>query len=421
MAAKLGETQDPKELVPGDAPGLHGQADHLATWSKTLEGIGDDLKAVRVDGWSGTASERFWEGFSPQPGKWYRGADSLNATAEALRAYADTVAWAQDKAADAIAQHEGGNLLGAVVTLESAREQLDEAGKVAAKRFKAQGGSDPGAPAWLYWAAQDATTSPWAIGVQVRRLEYENLLKYPQGDSQDQPREVRKYKGWGANDNRVEAEERREKGAHGVRVEGVSASGDAKAWEAAAEGRGEALGGDVAGRASFSALGVEGSAGVGVEDGRLQAQASGKAYLAQATAEGKYEAGLFEAAGKAQAFAGADASAKASVGLDGAHLGGEAFAGAKASAEGHASVAGVGVGGTAEGWAGAGVSAHVDAGMEDGKLVIGADVGAAIGVGGKLGGQVEVDPGKVVDAVGDGVDAVKDWGGGVADTVDSWF
>ncbi|MFJ9174278.1 hypothetical protein [Streptomyces sp. NPDC102360] len=75
----------------------------------------------------------------------------------------------------------------------------------------------------------------------------------------------------------------------------------------------------------------------------------------------------------------------------------------------------------AESWAGAGVSAHVDAGMEDGKLVIGGDVGAGLGLGGKLGGQVEVDPGKVVDAVGDGVDAVKDWGGGVTDTVDSWF
>ncbi|MFF3497157.1 putative T7SS-secreted protein [Streptomyces sp. NPDC002795] len=421
MAAQLGETQDPKELIPGDAPGLHEQADHLTTWSTVLEGVGDDLKAVRVDGWSGAASEGFWEGFAPEAGKWFRGADSLNATAEALRAYAGTVAWAQAKAVDAIVQHKVGDQLGAVVTLQSAREQLDEAGKTAAKRFKAQGGADPGAPAWLYWAAQDANTSPWALGAQVRRLEYENLLKYPQGENQEQEREVRKYKGWGANDDRVDTEDRREKGAYGVRVEGVSASGEAKAWEAAAEGRGAVLGGDVAGRVSISALGAEGSAGAGMEDGRLQAQVSGKAYLGQATAEGKYEAGLLEASGKAQVFVGGDASAKASVGTDGAHLGGEAFAGAKASAEGHAAVAGVGVGGTAEGWAGAGVSAHVDAGMEDGKVVIGADVGAGLGLGGKLGGQVEVDPVKVVDAVGDGVDAVKDWGGGVTDTVESWF
>ncbi|MGY0488820.1 putative T7SS-secreted protein [Streptomyces sp. WG-D5] len=143
MAAQLGETQDPKELVPGDAPGLLEQADHLTTWSRTLEGIGDDLKAVRVDAWSGSASEGFWEDFSPQAGKWFRGAGSLNVVAEALRSYADIVVWAQGKAQDAIAQHEVGNQLAAVVTLQSAREQLDEAGKTAAKRFKAQGGSDP--------------------------------------------------------------------------------------------------------------------------------------------------------------------------------------------------------------------------------------------------------------------------------------
>ncbi|MYT73158.1 MULTISPECIES: putative T7SS-secreted protein [unclassified Streptomyces] len=418
MAARLGETQDPKELIPGDALRLHEQAAHLTTWSKTLEGIGDDLKAVRVDGWTGAASDAFWEDFAPQAGKWLRGADSLNAAAEALRAYADTVAWAQDKAADAIDQYEGGDLLTAGVTLQSAREQLEEAGETTAERFKAQGGSASGAPAWLYWAAQDANTSPWALGVQIRNpLEYENLLKYPD----DPDREVRTYKGWGTNEDRETAEQRRERGAHGVRVAGVSVFGDAKVWEEAAEGRGEALGGDVAGRVNVSALGVEGSAGAGIEDGRLQAQASGKAYLAQTTAEGKYEAGLFEASGKAQAFAGVDASAKASIGTDGAHLGGEALAGAKASAEGHASVAGVGVGGTAEGWAGAGVSAHADAGMEDGKLVIGGDVGAALGLGGKVGWQVEIDPSKVADAVDDGVDAVKDWGGGVADTFDSMF
>ncbi|WP_425839342.1 putative T7SS-secreted protein [Streptomyces fractus] len=416
MAAQLGETQDPKELIPGDVPGLHEQADHLTTWSTTVEGIGDDLKAVRVNGWSGAASEGFWEGFAPQAGKWFRGADSLNATAEALRAYAGTIAWAQEKAVDAIAQHEGGDQLGAVVTLQSAREQLDEAGKTAAERFKVQGGSGPGAPAWLCWAGQDANTSPWALGAQVGQVrEYERLLRDHQGE------DVEAYRGRGTNRHQAAAEERRQQGAHGVQVAGVSVSGEAKAWEAAVEGRGEVLGGDVAGRVSLSALGAEGSAGAGMEDGRVQAQASGKAYLGQATAEGRYEAGLFETSGKAQVFAGADASAKASVGTDGGHLGGEAFAGAKASAEGHASVAGVGVGATAEGWAGAGVSAHVDAGMEEGKVVIGADVGAGLGLGGKLGGQVEVDPGKVVDAVGDGVDAVKDWGGGATDTLDSWF
>ncbi|MCZ9337422.1 hypothetical protein NGM37_06465, partial [Streptomyces sp. TRM76130] len=81
----------------------------------------------------------------------------------------------------------------------------------------------------------------------------------------------------------------------------------------------------------------------------------------------------------------------------------------KATVEGHASIAGVGVGGSAEAWAGAGAEAHFDAGMKDGKFVIGGDLGVGLGVGGKLGAQVEIDPGAITDAAGDAVDAIGDF------------
>lgn len=419
MTAKLGETSDPKELVPGDPSQLYGSAGQLTKRASAVEAIGDDLHSVRTPGWNGDASDAFWDDFSPQKSKWYRGADSLRRASAALQDYAGVLEWGQEQAAEAVDLYDAGNESGAEDKLEHARSQVDSAGDTAKKRFEKVGGSDSGAPAWLYWASQDAQSqagesalsfweskqfdhNPWRLPGQAEPLEGE------------EDKRGKYYRGWGENQDQQATEDRRDK-ALGLSADLGSVSGDAKVWGAEASGHGSALGGDVSGRASFDTLGVEGSAGAGIEDSRLQAQASAKAYLAQGSAEGKYEAGVFETSGKATGFVGAEANAAASVGKDGAHAGGEAFAGAKATAEGHASVAGVGVGGSAEGWAGIGAEAHADAGMKDGKLVIGADVGAALGVGGHLGGQVEIDPGKVADTLGDAGSAAKDWTGDAKD------
>ncbi|WP_372350702.1 hypothetical protein [Streptomyces sp. KL116D] len=73
---------------------------------------------------------------------------------------------------------------------------------------------------------------------------------------------------------------------------------------------------------------------------------------------------------------------------------------------------------TGEAWAGVGAEANVDLGMKDGKFTIGGELGAGLGVGGKVGVNITVDPGKLTDAIGDGADAVGDaWD----NTVGSWF
>ncbi|MGH1556205.1 hypothetical protein ACRAWF_43865 [Streptomyces sp. L7] len=128
--------------------------------------------------------------------------------------------------------------------------------------------------------------------------------------------------------------------------------------------------------------------------------------------------GVLGAQGEAKAFAGADASAKVSVGKDGLHGGAEAFAGAKATGSLSADVAGVGAGVNGEAWAGAGAEAKADLGRTDGKYTIGGEVGLGLGLGGKVGFSVNVDAGKLGDALGDGADAVGDaWDS----TVGSWF
>ncbi|WP_437083866.1 putative T7SS-secreted protein [Streptomyces sp. enrichment culture] len=398
MAARLGETRDPRELIPGNPSKLNGDADRLDGHATTLEGIGDELGSVRVPGWHGQASEAFWEDFSGQKKKWYRGADALSAAARALRDFAGVLEWAQGQAEQAILLYESGDENGGEQLLETTRGRVKSAGDTAAGKFKAQGGGSDDAPDWLFFASEAAQDDSGLTTRQFAELE-------------GAP-ELRDLGAWG-NQRNLTQEQRdalREHKGPGIVVGGPSVSGNAKVWGAEAKGHGAFAGGDVSGTAGVNLLGVEGSAGVGLLDGNATAQASGKAYLAQATAEGKYEAGLFATSGKAEVFGGAEAGVKGSVGTDGVHVGGEAFAGAKATAEGHASVAGVGVGGTAEAWAGAGAEAHLDAGMKDGKFVIGGDLGVGLGVGGKLGAQVEIDPGKITDTLGDAWDAIGDWG-----------
>ena len=73
------------------------------------------------------------------------------------------------------------------------------------------------------------------------------------------------------------------------------------------------------------------------------------------------------------------------------HAGGELFAGGKISGTVEGDVGGVGGEGTAEGWAGAGIEGDADIGFKDGKFTIGGHGGAALGLGGKIGGEVTLD------------------------------
>jgi uncharacterized protein YukE len=398
MAAQLGDTRNPRELIPGNPSKLTDDADKLDDYAKTLDGIAEKLGSIRIPSWRGEASDAFWDDFSGQKKMWFRGSDSLAAAAKALRDYARTLKWAQGQAKEAVRLYEGGDESGGLQLLETARSQVQSEGDAAAKKFRAQGGGGENAPAWLFWASEAAQDDTGKTSMQLAEM-----MREP---------DPRHGRAWGDHKNMSQRQREglREGKGPGLVVAGPSATGDAKVWSAEAMARRNLAGGEASGKAGVNLLGAQGFAGAGARDGNAAAYASGKAYVGQATAEGKYEAGPMETSGKAQAFAGAEASARGSVGMDGAHAGAEAFAGAKATAESHSSVAGVGVGGEAEGWAGAGAAAHVDAGrQEDGKYVAGGDVGVGLGLGAKLSGQIEVDPGKVTDAVGDAADAVGDW------------
>jgi hypothetical protein len=103
MAAQLGQTANPVELVPGDA-----EAVSVALW--LIRGYGDSLldagqglaRINTSDGWRGSAADAFREVFDGQPAKWTEAGDSFHSVADALERYTGSLTWAQAQAAEAI-------------------------------------------------------------------------------------------------------------------------------------------------------------------------------------------------------------------------------------------------------------------------------------------------------------------------------
>jgi hypothetical protein len=134
------------------------------------------------------------------------------------------------------------------------------------------------------------------------------------------------------------------------------------------------------------------------------------------TVEGKANHGLLGLTGKGTAFAGAEGEANLTVGKEGVQGQAGAFAGAKAGGSLGADFGGLGAGVTAEGWAGAGAEAEFTFGKgEDGKWHIGGNAGVGLGLGGKVGGEITVDPARVVQTATDAATAVGDTARAVAD------
>ncbi|MDT0491832.1 hypothetical protein ACIOD0_01660 [Kitasatospora albolonga] len=157
---------------------------------------------------------------------------------------------------------------------------------------------------------------------------------------------------------------------------------------------------ELAGEAEAYA-GAKVSAAAGITNGGAQAEAKGFAG-GEASVGGTAATGPVGGYGRAETMAGVEAGLNAQAGAEGVAVGAEAFAGAKASAGAGADVAGIGVGATAEGWAGPGAEAGFNASRDaNGVWHFGPRVGVSPGLGGSVGFEFTVDPGKFVDTVGD--------------------
>jgi len=77
--AELGQTADPRQLVPGDASAVAATATALRERADVLRRAGSGLGRIdTADGWTGPAAEAFRARFHGQPGAWLQAADCFD-------------------------------------------------------------------------------------------------------------------------------------------------------------------------------------------------------------------------------------------------------------------------------------------------------------------------------------------------------
>lgn len=102
---ELGETEDPKQLVPGHPASVTTTLTAMRSYGDALHQAGAGLSRIdTTDGWSSPAGDAFRAKFHGQPGKWLVAGDCFHNAADALDTYNATLEWAQGRAADAIRQ-----------------------------------------------------------------------------------------------------------------------------------------------------------------------------------------------------------------------------------------------------------------------------------------------------------------------------
>lgn len=100
---QLDETEDPKELIHGDVSKINETVSHLKDFASAFDRVADGMRKLGSgQHWSGKAADAFREAFDMHPKQWMHAADACNDAYKALKSYAETVTWAQGKAADAI-------------------------------------------------------------------------------------------------------------------------------------------------------------------------------------------------------------------------------------------------------------------------------------------------------------------------------
>ncbi|MET8677591.1 putative T7SS-secreted protein [Streptomyces sp. NPDC004647] len=135
---QLGETDQANELVHGRTSALAGSVKHLKDFQKAFERVGQGMAKLDAGHWQGRAADAFREKFGMHPKKWLHAADACEDAAKALDAYADTVRWAQDQAAEAIRLYASGTKAS-----NEARDAYNA--KVGSYKAAFEAGDDPGA------------------------------------------------------------------------------------------------------------------------------------------------------------------------------------------------------------------------------------------------------------------------------------
>lgn len=111
--SELGETSDPRALVPGAPEAVYDLAAGLRWYGAALEEAGENLRRISSGDWTGAAAAGFQDRFAVKPARWLRAADAFTASAGEVDRYADVLAWAQAQAREAIARYQQGEQVSA--------------------------------------------------------------------------------------------------------------------------------------------------------------------------------------------------------------------------------------------------------------------------------------------------------------------
>jgi hypothetical protein len=435
--AELGSTQDPKALIKGEPSQVRANATRLSDEAKRVSDLADAFDSVSVAGWSGGFGEPAYAGArSAEQEKWKAYADVLTKASTSLSTYAGALTTAQSKAADAIKKWQQGEdaTARAVTDYNNAVASYNSyinrrvavpsygGGPVTPSMGPARPGPfvDPGEA--LREEAQkildDARTALDSAGASA--VEELGGLPGAKVEGSSGPGASAEAKGpsidWGSWESKFGKDP--SKGERGKYEHGLPESpfainfgeveAEAHAW--GAEGSVEDYWGGVKVHADgkITVGAVEAGASGKIDSNGLVGQAHAGVILAKAEGSAGGEWGIAEAEVKGSASAEATVEGDVALGPTGAHAGGEAFAGGKIEGSVAGDVGGVGGEGTAEGWYGIGASGDVDFGFDDGKFEIGGSGGVALGLGGKLGGHITIDPGEVIETGGDIISGIED-------------
>ncbi|MGI8312907.1 putative T7SS-secreted protein [Saccharopolyspora hattusasensis] len=109
--AELGETTNPRLLVPGNPEILQRSADTLTRIGNALVQAGEGLRKLDTGGWHGPAADAFHEYFDGEPARWLASGDAMHQAARALTDYIAVFGWAQREAEQAAFVWEHGKKL----------------------------------------------------------------------------------------------------------------------------------------------------------------------------------------------------------------------------------------------------------------------------------------------------------------------
>ncbi|MBO0820116.1 MAG: hypothetical protein J2P26_04620, partial [Nocardiopsaceae bacterium] len=141
---ELGQTNDPGELIHGDAGAIRSAASKLKSFSTAFGETGDGLRRIVGTGhWEGAAADAFRARFAPEPAKWSAACEAMGKASGALESYAAAVRSAQAKARQAIDLWEQGQ---AATKQASAAYDQQMAAYHAAVEAARGGGTQPSQP-----------------------------------------------------------------------------------------------------------------------------------------------------------------------------------------------------------------------------------------------------------------------------------